>query len=108
MKQFSTGSIHKMDDKKKPYWFFDCGMISTCKPVFDKCESNHDVEKVLRKAGVIRKNNMTDTESSALVVLFSSAKSGEAFIQRLNVYLAKTVAQLDALTQMRRTGQCEC
>lgn len=72
---------------KKPYWFFDCGMISTCKPVFDKCDSNHDVEKVLRKAGVIRKNNRTDTESSALVVLFSSASAGEGFIKRLNTYL---------------------
>lgn len=82
---FSKASINVTEPNH--YWF-EASMISTCKPVFKDCSSNYDVESALRKAKVIRKNNRTDTESSALVVLFASRKAGEAFIDRLNNYLS--------------------
>ncbi len=90
MKQFENNSIQQIEPS---YCYFDCSMIHTCQPVFDACEENYEVEKILRENGVIRKNNRTDTESCSLVVLFSNRKSGEAFIKRLNIFLA--AAELD-------------
>lgn len=72
------------------YWF-ECAMISTCKPVFDKCADNYEVETMLRDARVIHKRTKTDTESSALVVLFASEKAGDSFIERLNAFLVLRV-----------------
>lgn len=83
--QFKHSDIHKLEAGK--FWF-ECSMISTCKPVFDKCGDNYDVEKILRRAHVLLPSNRTDTESCALVVNFSSRASGEGFINRLNNYLA--------------------
>lgn len=94
MKQFEKVSIQSIDPS---YFYFDCGMVHTCKPTFDRCDTNYDVEAVLRKAGVIRKNNRTDTESCSLVVLFSTRKAGEAFLARLNKFLeAHQHVSLDA------------
>jgi len=75
-------------------WTFDCAMISTCRPAFDYCHSNYDVEDKLRKAGVIRKNTRTDSESCALVVCFSSEKAYGNFIGRLNKYLREKERKL--------------
>lgn len=71
--------------------WFDCAMISTCRPIFDACFDNHDVEQVLRKAGVIGRHDQTDTESCALVVNFRTVSEGHAFVRRLNRYLARKV-----------------
>lgn len=88
-RQFDYDDIAVMDlDSKKHYWF-ECAMVSTCEPVFDGCESNYEVEEVLRQAKVILPQNQTDSESCALVVQFSTPKSGEKFIDRLNAYLAE-------------------
>jgi hypothetical protein len=86
---FDYNDVRKMDSDwtDKPYWWFDCAMVSTCEPVFNHCDSNHEVESELRKAKVLRKNNRTDTEMCSLVVLFSSEKAGNNFIDRLNAYL---------------------
>jgi len=84
MKQFTSDSINKLNPGL--FWF-ECAMISACSPVFADCEDNHDVEKRLRKAGVITCKNRTDTEMCALVVNFSTREAGENFIARLNNYL---------------------
>jgi hypothetical protein len=85
-KQFNYQNVHKLEANQ---YFFEMAMISSCEPVFDSCDSNHDVEQILRKEGVLTAKNQTDTESCALVVLFSNRKSGEKFVDRLNTYLAK-------------------
>ena len=85
VKQFKELESWDYDGKK--VWSFDCSMISTCEPIFDKCDNNHDVEDVLREAKVISARNQTDSESCALVVRFSSQDSADAFIWRLNTYL---------------------
>lgn len=56
--------------------------------VFD-VEDNYEVERILRNAGVIHHNNQTDTESSALVVNFSSKNSALKFIDRYNTFMEK-------------------
>jgi len=84
-KQFNPHSIYKSGSN----YVFDCAMISSCQPIFDNCNSNYDVERVLRKARVIRDQDRTDTETCALVVLFKTRKAGQGFITRLNHYLQK-------------------
>jgi hypothetical protein len=83
-KQFGYGSINELEPAQ--FWF-ECAMIGTCKPLFDNCANNYEVEEKLRKAGVITTD--TDSESCALVVLFNSMGDGEAFIDRLNAYLLR-------------------
>jgi hypothetical protein len=89
MKQFSEKSLNRAEwSRSTPYWF-EAAMLSTCgEEAFPGCYDNYEVEDALRKAGVIRKNNQTDTESCALVINFSSKSAGLAFIERLNKYLA--------------------
>jgi hypothetical protein len=89
MFQFSNYHINYAEWSNKPYWYFNCAMISTCDPAFNKCEDNYDVENVLRKNKVIRKGTKTDTESCALNVMFATERGGENFIKRLNKYLEK-------------------
>lgn len=92
---FDEFDVRRLNDGEKPeVWWFEAAMVSTCKPLFDDCESNYDVEAKLRKAHVIRKDNQTDTESCALVVNFSSKKAGAAFVDRLNKYLEAKQAKL--------------
>jgi hypothetical protein len=79
--------VREMSDSDKPYFWFEAAMISTFPGYFEGCQSNYEVETILRKAKVIRKDNRTDTESCALLVLFSNRKSGEKFIERLNKWL---------------------
>jgi hypothetical protein len=71
---------------------FTCAMISTCKPLFDDCEDNHEVADKLIKAKVIRGHE--DSESCQLFVNFRTRKSGEGFIRRLNKYLDEKEALL--------------
>jgi hypothetical protein len=77
-------------------WGFDCSMRSTCSPLFDDCESNYEIEEKLQQAKVILPNNDCDSESCALVVRFSTLKAANAFIKRLNAYLAEKVKRLAA------------
>jgi hypothetical protein len=89
MKLAENRMITKADWSTKPYWYLDCGMCSTFPEAFDKCGSNYEVESILRKHKVIRKDSKTDTESCALVVIFSTEKAGVNFIGRLNKFLEK-------------------
>lgn len=86
MKQFSERDIHELEPGD--YWF-ECAMVSACTPFFDKCEDNHEVEKILRQEKVIVPWNKTDTEMCALVVTFSTKSAGVNFIERLNKFLAR-------------------
>ena len=87
--QFDESDLSSMDNWKtgRPYWYFTAAMVSTCAPLFDGLDSNHEVEDLLRKKKVIRKNNTTDSEYCQFFIYFSSVKSGMAFIERLNEYL---------------------
>ena len=95
-KQFNPSVIRKHESFSgdKAYWLFDCSMVASCGPIFRDCGSNYEVETRLRKAHVLRKNSSTDTETCALVVMFSTEKEGHAFITRLNAYLAAEFAKL--------------
>ena len=95
-KQFNY--LESWDYDGKQVWTFDCAMISSCQPLFDDCDSNYDVEEKLEKAKVITKRNNTDSESCALVVRFSSQKSADAFINRLNDYLVKKAEKFTEAT----------
>lgn len=75
-------------------WSFSSAMVSRCRPLFDDCFDNHEVEAKLRASKVIRKNNRTDTESCALWVYFSKREGAEKFIDRLNEYLRVKVCKL--------------
>lgn len=91
-RQFESNSIGKYNYNGKTYWQFECAMVSACEPVFDSKNDryhadNYSVEKQLREAKVILSTNKTNTESCALVVMFSSKQSSENFLSRLNKYL---------------------
>lgn len=75
-------------DNGEMIWY-EGAMISTFPGVFDDCDSNYEVEDKLRKAGVIKPQNQTDTETCALVVNFSSMKSAEKFEERLEAYISE-------------------
>jgi len=83
--QFEYHDIEAPDFDKR--WSFSWAMIGACRPLFDDCFGNCEVEDKLRKAKVIRKNNSTDSESCQLWVYFSKRESAEKFIDRLNNYL---------------------
>jgi len=68
-------------------WSFCSAMVGLCRPIFDECFGNCEVEDVLRKAKVIRANNKTDSETCQMWVYFSKKESGEKFIERLNKYI---------------------
>jgi hypothetical protein len=85
MRQFTRSNIRGSSSR---YWF-ECAMVSACSPVFNDCYDNYDVEHKLRKAGVLRDEDETDTETCALVVLFQTQEAGALFIDRLNTYLGQ-------------------
>lgn len=87
MKKFAYNCVHEIDAGQ--FWF-EAAMISTCRPVFDRFDSNYEVEGALLEAGVIQPEHgdQCDSETCALVVNFSSREQGEKFIDRLNEYLA--------------------
>lgn len=72
----------------KPKFWFECGMITTFRPAFNKCRDNFEVEEVLRKIRVIKPDNKTNTGEHKLVVFFSSKTRAYNFIDRLNAYLS--------------------
>lgn len=85
---FTYHDIARLKDEESLSYFFTCAMISACEPLFDNMESNHDVQRELIKAKVIR-GGSADSEYCQLFVSFNTRKAGEAFIDRLNAYLAK-------------------
>ena len=85
--QFSHDDITKSFGDKHPF-MFTCAMISTCSPLFDHLDSNYDVEDLLIKEKVVR-GGSTDSESCQMFIYFSTRNAGEAFINRLNLYLQK-------------------
>lgn len=91
MKQFRSADVREL--RPGAYWF-ECAMVTTCRPLFPHDWSNYEVEDDLRSHGVIA-DCETDTETSALVVNFTSREEGEAFIARLNLYLQQRAAGLD-------------
>lgn len=91
--QFEYSDLGEPQDYDRR-WSFSGAMVSRCRPLFDDCDSNYEVEAKLRAAKVIRKNNPTDTESCALWVYFSKREGAEKFIDRLNEYLRAKVCRL--------------
>jgi hypothetical protein len=93
--QFDEFDLSEPTDYCKD-WTFHGAMISTCSPVLDDLDDNHDFEARLRRAKVLRKNNRTDTESCEFWAYFSSQKAGMAFVERLNEYLRQRVCKMAA------------
>jgi hypothetical protein len=89
IKQFKNEDIHKFTDSEGYPFFFSFAMISTCAPLFDELHDNYAVEKLLAKAKVLTKADLTDSETCALCVYFKTRAQGERFIKRLNKYLLK-------------------
>jgi hypothetical protein len=87
--QFDRRDIQNLgdDDEATHPWWFEAAMVSTCRPIFDDCDSNYGVMEKLTVAGVISKYDKQDSETCSLVVYFTDAAMGEAFIERLNNYL---------------------
>lgn len=86
MKQFSYDDIQQMDAGEGDQFWFEAGMISSCKPLFDTCADNYEVEDKLIAGGVVT-GLETDIEGSAFVANFATKKEAEGFIDRLNAYL---------------------
>ena len=102
--QFGWPDISSLENWKtgRPYWYFSAAMISTCSPLFDDLDDNHEVEAVLRRQKVVRKNNRTDSESCEFVINFSTEKAAVAFIERLNDYLKLRAVNLRLAKQEYR------
>lgn len=73
----------------KSTWHFSLNMIKRCIPLFNHCQSNHDVETLLTKARVIGIDDKSDTESEEFVIRFRDRKAAHDFIDRLNDYIEK-------------------
>lgn len=65
-------------------WNFSADLVETCFPLFNG-SSNHDVGKILQKAGVIE--GQPDTEHSCVYAHFKTEAEGQAFLERLNAWL---------------------
>ena len=88
-------NVHKLEGEEKyPYWF-EAAMVDSFSPIFDSCSDNHDVEDRLRRAKVLLPSNKTDTESCALVCLFSKKASYLSFMKRFNAYIERLCHDLD-------------
>lgn len=83
--QFTAKSLCSMGDGS---WFFSCAMISTCEPLLDDCEDNHDVEARLLREGVVT-HDETDSESCEFCAYFQDHIDAKAFIKKLNTYLVE-------------------
>lgn len=76
-------------------------LIYWCRPVFDKCVHpgttmmNHNVvKKILEKEGVIRPEDGCDSESGAVYFSWRTKQAGKDFIDRLNAWTEKKLAEL--------------
>lgn len=95
--QFDEHSLYCMEnyDGKKE-WYFSAAMIGTCAPLFDRCESNYDVGELLKAAKVFGKNDQDDSEFCQMFVNFKTKAQGKAFLARLNKFLVKRAAAMEA------------
>ena len=52
MRTFTENNIQpiNLDWGSKHRFYFECAMVSTCSPVFNRCSDNYDVERELRNA----------------------------------------------------------
>jgi len=82
-------SYDKSDWNEEWPYTFTAAMVDSCRPIFDWCESNYEVEELLRKKKIIRtgKGCMTDSESCQMFVYFKRKDGVNNFIKRLNKYL---------------------
>jgi hypothetical protein len=69
-------------------WVYTAAMCSSYPDLFGELDGNHEVERVLRKAGVLRHNNKTDSEDFQVWFYFSSRKAAQAFVDRFNKFAA--------------------
>jgi hypothetical protein len=76
-------------------WYFACAMVSSHRShgLFQECESNYEVEEMLRVAEVIREPNTTDSETCCMWVYFQTEQEGKDFIDRLNDYIEKRMKE---------------
>jgi len=77
-------------------WYFDAAMVDSYEPLYHGCESNYEVEIILRREGVL-KGIETDTETCALVLNVYSAKTVEDVCERYNAFVD---ARLDKLIDL--------
>lgn len=88
--RFHQWAVHELRHRARatarPFWF-EAEMTSSCPGVFDDCSGNYEVEKLLREARVLLPKDVSDTETCALVVTWSTREEGLAFLDRLNEYL---------------------
>lgn len=87
MRKFNYTSLNECQGKA----YFECSMISSCRPIFDEFYSNYDVERILCAHGVVD-DSCCDSETCALVVNFDSMVDARSFIDRLNGFLEDVVS----------------
>jgi hypothetical protein len=74
-------------------------MVSACEPLLDGCDSNHAVEDLLRKEGVLTKGCAGDSESCQMFIYFKNKPNGNRFIDRLNRWLRERSLRLEMLKE---------
>jgi len=100
--QFSEFNKHDKCDWNDEWPFtFTAAMVETCQPIFNGCESNYEVEDILKKAKVIRtgKGCMTDSESCQFFIYFKRKDGANNFFKRLNKYLLERGHELGMRTR---------
>jgi hypothetical protein len=89
-KQFDFDrDMWKADPEDDYAYTFSGAMVSTCEPLLDDCEDNHDVTRLLKKKHVVRKGTESDPESCSVYFYFKTKSAAQSFIKRLNKFLAK-------------------
>ena len=83
----SDEELYKTDDVPFP-WHFSNDMIERFSPLFDiVVGTNHGVEDMLKRHGVLDSECYPDSESSCLYVHFKTREAGRRFCKRLRAYL---------------------
>ena len=92
-KQFTNASIDYQDADYDGARYSFCGaMVSTCSPLLDDCDDNHDVTRLLEKEHVVRRGTVGDPESCSVYFYFKTKKSAHSFVKRFNAFLRKRYA----------------
>jgi len=69
-------------------WGFCRGMVSACRPVFDDCDNNHHVVKVLLATNILVPGNLwNETVLEATQLLFTTLPQARDFLDRLNAFI---------------------
>lgn len=75
-------------DDGSEQWSIACSLVEHCFPLFLGLKhGNHDVTDILRRAGVLGEETVTDPEHSCFYAYFKSKKKGQEFLWRLNGWL---------------------